>query len=229
MTNKNNETKKGITKKTTTREALTELKKMEDVLMGVTLNAKGNKILDEVVEIITAPKNVTSLVMSKVLQAAIDYIDGMSLKPVETETKKTSLKKKEKTAQPKTKKAETKKDAEPKKEKFEFISEIKTDAGIYKRSNDELIDFETVNLDDYLIATKWTKKDLESFEYGVVDAESPASFKDDVDINAIVHITANNKKVYCISLETEKMIYILASDLKKKSSNGLAFQFYKKA
>lgn len=65
-----------------------------------------------------------------------------------------------------------------------------------------------------VLACYWTKRHIKEFNYGALfNVDAPKSFKDDLDLLLAVVDCPNTKRLWCMSMETEAMLYFEEADL----------------
>ena len=123
--------------------------------------------------------------------------------------------------------AQEKKDS---KKEFSFINDLTIENTSYKRV-DTTIDMEYLekNVNDILIATKWTKSDLKEYQYNSYLNKSgqPKEFNNDIDLLSIVSITKDKKTFIAVSIETGYAFVFTTKSLESLIFNGLEYKAYK--
>lgn len=81
--------------------------------------------------------------------------------------------------------------------------------------------------DDVILATHWTKREIQQFDYaGNFFVDAPKEFPNDLDILKFMAECGRINRLYFMSVYTDGMFRIDSEDVSGRSSDGMEFEFY---
>lgn len=108
-------------------------------------------------------------------------------------------------------------------ETYELAQDIKTIEDLHK---------ELENDADIIFAYYWTKRHLKQFPYFGGWLGQPKQFDNDLDLATCIYVSDENKVSYQISMYTEAVYTIIASDFAEedgiRTAGGIEYQIYRK-